>query len=467
MDPFLSAFQSHAAKDPGSAACLSPDHACTRAELAAQVERAAVNLARRGIGAGALVALSAPPGPAFVAAWLALRAREACALLLDPGAAPRERARVLEQMGASHVWILDDPWERADLPGTLEPFACTAPATMPGIATLKLTSGSSGAPCGIAVRAQELLADGHNLISSMELCEQDRFLCTIPFTHSYGFSLLPTALCLLGAALVLPGADDPLEVCERFGATVVPSVPAWFSAQLALRSAGLWPARPRLCISAGAPLPIPVARAWRERSGRPIHAFYGSSECGGISFDRSGGAAERGTVGTPLEGVTVELVAEGSSETGGVVRVRSAAVASGYHRVDAARAARLGAGSFESDDLGRFEQGELVLGGRRSDWINVKGFKVDPREVELALVELPGVLEVAVVAEPLPEGRGEAVRAIVACAEGALRYQDIVAWCRARLAAHKVPRSVLLVRALPRNERGKLDRGALGTLGAM
>ena len=461
MDPFSNAFLALSAIEPGAAACVSPADVRTRGELSAQMQSSAAGLARAGVRSGTLVALCAPPGPAFVAAWLALRSLDACALLMDPGAAAPERERVLQHLGAGFSWSIGDGWDAAPLPGELEARGPASPACMQGISTLKLTSGSTGLPCGVAVRAEELLADGRNLVSTMGLTGADRMLCTIPFTHSYGFSVLPTPLCLLGACLILPEGEDALEVASRFGATVLPSVPAWYQARLRLRSD--WPASLRLHISAGAPLSADTAREFRQRTGRPIHAFYGSSECGGITFDRAGGAAERGTVGTPVDNVRVDLrpdpddAAPACGASLGLVRVRSAAVASGYYRADPARAGQLAAGQFYSEDLARFEGGELALRGRRSEWINVKGIKVDPREIEQVLAGMPGVREVAVVAGALPGGRGEAVRAIIACEAQTLRYQEVVAWCRARLAAHKVPRSVVLVCELPRNDRGKLD----------
>jgi long-chain acyl-CoA synthetase len=98
------------------------------------------------------------------------------------------------------------------------------------------------------------------------------------------------------------------------------------------------------------------------------------------------------------------------------------------------------------------------------DLVNIKGKKVNPREVEGVLAGLPGVDEAAVLGVAVP-GRGEMLRAVVACRPGGLTAGEVVAWCRERLSAHKVPRSVILVAALPRNARGKLDRAALLALG--
>jgi long-chain acyl-CoA synthetase len=194
-----------------------------------------------------------------------------------------------------------------------------------------------------------------------------------------------------------------------------------------------------------------------------VHSFYGASECGGISYDREGGAAERGTVGTAVEGVTLRLEPQpGLPEREGTVVVASAAVAAGYLRDPDPR---LAGGQFRTSDRGTWADGELRLCGRLDRLINVKGKKVDPGEVERVMVELDGVLDVVVVGVPSrPEGN-ETVRAIVACLPGALTTHEVVAFCRTRLAEHKVPRSVRFVTEVPRTSRGKIDREALLALG--
>ncbi|HZF10283.1 MAG TPA: hypothetical protein VFE33_15950, partial [Thermoanaerobaculia bacterium] len=183
-------------------------------------------------------------------------------------------------------------------------------------------------------------------------------------------------------------------------------------------------------------------------------------------------AGERGTVGTPVEGVEVALVACGEAgdpanvggrgDRGGRVAVRSPAVARGYVP---GPDPRLADGRFVTSDFASWsEGGELALSGRLDDLINVKGKKVDPREVETVLAQLPGVDEVAVVGLPVPERGAEVVRAVIACRPGQLTVEQVAGWCRGHLAAHKVPRSVILVPTLPRTARGKLDRPALLSL---
>ena len=104
---------------------------------------------------------------------------------------------------------------------------------------------------------------------------------------------------------------------------------------------------------------------------------------------------------------------------------------------------------------------EVALLGRADRVLNVRGFKVDPDEVERVVAELTGVDEVIVTAAPGPNGTGTMVRAVVACRPGVIDAEAVMAWCRPRLAEHKMPRRIVLVRELPRTPRGKIDHAAL------
>jgi long-chain acyl-CoA synthetase len=222
-----------------------------------------------------------------------------------------------------------------------------------------------------------------------------------------------------------------------------------------------WP--PNLCrlISAGARLPPDTVRGFLDRFGHKIHTFYGASESGGISFDDSDEIAID-TVGRPLPGVTITFRADEHTPRGvGRVHIRSAGVATGY----------VGGGSeefcdggFLTGDYGRFDsEGRLILTGRVSSFINVAGKKVQPAEVEDVLRQMPGVRDVRVVARPDPQ-RGEQV---VACLvmdparADAVNTLAVRQFCSARLAAFKIPRTVVVLDAIPLTARGKTDRRAL------
>jgi long-chain acyl-CoA synthetase len=452
---------------------------------------------RGGLPPGALVAVSAHNGPGLLASLLALRRADLAAVLLDGQAPPAEASRVAQALGASALlrclasWpAAADDWETSWLPG-----AGTARAVcLPGIAVVKLTSGSTGVPRGIATPVAALLADDAALARTMGLRADDRLVAAIPMSHSYGLSSLAMPALVRGTPLVMPedsGLFGPLAAAERLRATVLPTVPPYLDALLRLSQVPGRPRGLRLVIAAGAPLSAHTAAGFRELFGLPVHVFYGASECGGICYDREGGAAERGSVGTPVDGVEVELQAgpagadqeaaahdnghhgrggngagtglvhgAGEDRAGGgsVIVVRSPAVAAGYVPDPDQR---LAGGRFVAGDLGRWQRGELVLLGRQDGLVNIKGKKVNPREVESVLAELGGVEEAVVLGVPLPDRGGEVLRAVIACRPGRLTREEVLAWCRERLAAHKIPRSLILLPEIPRTDRGKLDRAAL------
>jgi len=146
------------------------------------------------------------------------------------------------------------------------------------------------------------------------------------------------------------------------------------------------------------------------------------------------------------------------------VRVHSASVATAYHPAPAGDAApdevELESGSFFTADLGGFDaRGRLQLAGRVREVVNVGGRKVYPAEIERVIREVPGVIDV-VVSGVARSSVTDALRALVA-AESYVARADIAAACEQRLARYKVPRSIEIVRELPRTGRGKLDRRAL------
>ncbi|MFL6193886.1 MAG: class I adenylate-forming enzyme family protein [Thermoanaerobaculia bacterium] len=458
-DPILQAFERQVRRDPLAPLVVSPERRATREDVDALARAVGRNITERPLPPGALVGLAAANGPGFLASFVALRRAGLAVLLLDAQTPEAEAERVQSALGASALLR----WGPRDGSLTYLPGEKTGsylpifPAIFPDTAVVKLTSGSTGTPRGIAATSEALMADDEALTRTMGLSGADRLLTTIPLSHSYGLSSLAVPALVRGTVLALPeerGIFDPFVTAERTGATFFPTVPAYLDALARMSDPPPVPASLRLVITAGAPLSAATSARFREAFRLPVHVFYGSSECGGICYDREGGAAERGTVGAPVEGVTVTL-------DDGVVTVESPAASSGYLPDPDER---LSGGRFRAGDLACWRDGELALLGRVDDLVNIKGKKVNPREVEAILAGLPGVEASTVLGVPMA-GRGEVLRAVVACRPGAVEAAEVVAWCRSRLSAHKVPRSVILVEALPRNARGKLDRAALLALG--
>jgi long-chain acyl-CoA synthetase len=386
-----------------------------------------------GLRAGDLYTLQLPNSAEFVATFLAALELRLVVIPVDRDAPENEVASI-----ARHFRVMTP---------------CSA---LPHTARLvKLTSGSTGKPKGIVTTEENLVADCENICASMAIAPSDINLGAIPFSHSYGFSNLVMPLLVQGTAIVATNDYLPqslLELANRYRCTVAPLIPMVF-AHLTSSAHGEFETV-RTFISAGAPLPAGTSMAFRERFGIDIHSFYGCSECGGITYDRLGGAVERGTVGAPLVGVTIATDSARLS-------VSSKAVAAGYLH-DASTFQPIAEGTFVTDDIVEQRGEELALTGRASDMINTAGKKVNPREVEAVILEMDGVREAKVYGEPAG-ARGEVVAAAIVAGPEVTREQ-IRAFCRARLSLHKVPRIVKLIDTMPVDERGKIRRAALTSL---
>ncbi|HVF71315.1 MAG TPA: class I adenylate-forming enzyme family protein [Chthoniobacterales bacterium] len=333
----------------------------------------------------------------------------------------------------------------------------SAPAAEPRPVLLKLTSGTTAAPRAIRFRSEQLLADCNQICDTMRIRGDDINFAVIPLSHSYGFSNVVTPLLVRGVRVALSRDRMPRAVLDGLAAssaTVFPGMPVFYQAFCEMEQAPVLP-NLRLCISAGAPLPLEIARRFREKFGHAIHSFYGSSECGGICYDREARLAEPGFVGTAMEGTTIELVDAGADSSR--IKIRTAAAGDGYFPEPDEE--KLGRGFFSPDDLLMESETGFRIVGRVSDVINVAGKKVNPAEVEAELLRYPGV-RAAIVFGRASARRNEEVAACVAAGD-TVRESDLLEFCRQRLSGWQVPKRIFFVDDIPVNERGKVNRQEL------
>jgi long-chain acyl-CoA synthetase len=217
----------------------------------------------------------------------------------------------------------------------------------------------------------------------------------------------------------------------------------------------------RYFFSAAAILPVHVERAWHERTGLHVYEGYGLTETSPFASYNHARAHKSGSVGAPIDGVEMRVI-DGEGRPLGVAEVgeiciRGPNVMSGYfgRTDDTARA--IVDGWFRTGDVGyRDAEGDYFLVDRVKDMINVAGFKVWPREVEEVLFGHPSVRESAVVGVP-DDYDGEAVKAFVVPREGAaVEAGELIAHCRDRLSAYKVPKHVEVVVTIPKGATGKV-----------
>lgn len=415
----------------------------TRAELEA---RAVAWRARHGDGlAGRTVLLAEPNGADWLAAFVGLLEADAVIAPLDPGEPHRAQHATAAAIGATWIWSA----------GELRAVGGRGRRARDGRRLLKLTSGSTGTPRALAFTDAQMLADGRQVCAGMDIRPADVNFGVIPFGHSYGLGnlvvpLLAQGTAIVGGAAVLPQAIAETVARER--PTVFPAVPALLRVLVAADIAPEKLSSLRTVISAGAPLAPEIAEAFHAKFGRKVHSFYGSSETGGITYDKTGDAARTGrSVGAPLPGV--ELV---FSRTGRVVVSSPAVFTLGNRRRDAR-----GCGAHRTADIAAPAAGcELVLLGRAGRWVKIAGRRLNLAEVERAMKALPGVRDAFVT---LHRGRAEALAAAAATEHPSEALRTALS---AGLAAWKLPKKLVCLPAFPLTARGKTDtaklRGLLG-----
>jgi long-chain acyl-CoA synthetase len=325
---------------------------------------------------------------------------------------------------------------------------------------LKLTSGTTATPRAIRFRSEQLLADCNQICQTMGIADDDLNFGVIPISHSYGFSNLLTPLIARGVPMVISRDRTPRAILAdlvRSNATVFPGMPVFYQAFCEMEHVPAL-SKLRLCISAGAPLPMAIAKRFQEKFNLAIHSFYGASECGGICYDREATNPSEGFVGELMKGVNLEMVDPNGSVT--QVRVRSTAVGDGYFPEPDNE--KLGDGIFVPHDLLAREGSGFKIVGRISDVINVAGKKVNPAEVEAHLLRFSGVRQVVVFGRPAGAGalRNEEVSACVVAAPN-VSETDLLQFCRGGLSTWQVPKQIFIVDAIPANERGKISRREL------
>ena len=419
--------------DPGAAALhdAATERVWTRAELAALGTAWAA--AHGAEVAGQRVMFAEANGPEWFRVFFGLLAAEGVVVALDAGEPPAAQRATAESVGARFHWH----------GGRLEKLAEGRRANRRGHRLLKLTSGTTGVSRALPFTDAQLLADGRQVCAAMEIRPRDVNLGCIPLGHSYGLGNLVLPLLAQGTAIVtgVPLLPQALAAAiAQWRPTVFPAVPALLRALVGADVGREQLQSLRTVISAGSPLAPEVAQAFQEKFGRRIHNFYGSSETGGITYDRTGHATLTGaSVGRPMPGVRLRFGA------GGRFSVASKAVG--------------GRGRFRPADRGQLNaRGELVLLGRTGRMVKIGGRRLDLAEVERSVRQMRGVRDAFV--EPHRE-RADTLVAVVATRHPA---ESLRAWLQGRIAGWKIPRKIVVLPEFPVTLRGKSDTRRLRAL---
>jgi fatty-acyl-CoA synthase len=349
------------------------------------------------------------------------------------------------------------------------------------VVNIQYTSGTTGFPKGAMLTHRNLLLNAFYVGQCQSLTEHDRLAIPVPFYHCFG-CVLGTLLCVVyGSAMVVPAesfdAEATLRAIQDERCTAVYGVPTMFIAELHHPRFGEFDLRSlRTGIMAGSPCPIEVMRAVVERMGaRELTIAYGLTEASPvITQTATTDSLERrvGTVGRPLPGLEVKIVAPGGEGPlppghSGELMVRGHGVMKGYYRKPAETAAVLTPdGWLHTGDVAEeTPDGYYRITGRIKDLIIRGGENVYPREVEEFLYTHPHIADVQVVGLP-DERLGEEVCAWVRLKPGAsLTADEVRQFCLGTIAHYKVPRHVFFVDEYPTTVSGKVQKFKLREMG--
>jgi len=334
---------------------------------------------------------------------------------------------------------------------------------------LKVTSGSTGFSKVAVTPEQNLISDGLHVAEAMGIESRDVSAATVPMAHAYGMGNLLLPLILKGSSIVMRDrfvhAQWASDVTE-YGVTMFPGVPFIFDYLRRAEETATQLSKLRMVISAGAPIDFETLLYFKKRFGVKIHSLYGTTETGSITFDSSDTLSDRVTVGWPMPETTVTFESAAGVESGGRILVRGSAVSRAYAVLEPPEtsAPAFTSGGFLTADLGMpADDGQLVLIGRISGFVNVAGRKVSPAEVERVIAELPDVARVWVLG--VDDGaRGQELVACVSRRNPDVSAVSIRTHCAGILSPYKVPRRIVFADELPVTGRGKVTRQTVEAL---
>jgi long-chain acyl-CoA synthetase len=493
---------------PGKPLCHSQEVTLSYEQIDEQSGRVAATLLALGLERGDRVAVQLPNLPEFLLCYFGilkaglvmvplnplLKAREIGYHLADSGSkilvsygpiAGEAAEGACEAPQKPAVYVVNPPGAET-LPSGARAFAdlLTAeddgdivPTRADDTAVVLYTSGTTGKPKGAELTHFQLYM---NCTVSGELFgiqADDVVLAVLPLFHVFGLSSVLNIVARFGGTMALVPRFDivaVLDTMEKHRCTIFSGVPTMFFALLHADTADRDLSPLRVGCSGGAAIPGEVIRAFEEKfPGVVILEGYGLSESASTTtFNISAEQRKVGSIGKPVWGVQTRVVDDagrplppGPEHVGEIV-IRGHNMMKGYWNNPEATAEAVDAlGWFHTGDLGYAdEDGYFYIVDRKKDLVIRGGFNVYPREVEEVLYTHPAIAAAAVIGRP-DERLGEEVVACVALKAGSeADGEEIIAFCRDRLAAYKYPREVRILSTLPVGPTGKILKKELRVL---
>jgi len=391
-------------------------------------------------------------------------------LVCDPAKSDVYKA-VCEELGIAFLLTLDadghgslaDVWRNASSEYETEPREGD------DLAVLLYSSGTTGRPKGIMLSHENLRSNADVLVDYWQIQETDVLLHALPIYHVHGLFVGVHCVLMSGASMHWLPAFEAKQVRSRLPlCTIMMGVPTYYTRLLADPDFGGTDCRTmRLFISGSAPLLEETFNTFAERTGHTILERYGMSETGMNASNPLDGERRAGTVGFPLPGTQIRICddAHRPLDTGevGELEVRGPNVFKGYWRMPRKTAEDFTAdGWFVTGDQGRIdERGYVSIVGRSKDMVITGGLNVYPKEIEIVINGIEGVVESAVFGVPHPDFGEAVVATVVVRPNSDITSAAIDDVLGAKIAKFKLPKRVQIADQLPRNAMGKVQKNVL------
>ena len=349
-------------------------------------------------------------------------------------------------------------------------------------AMMLFTSGTTNKPKGVVSTHKTISAQITTLIEAWEWSDQDVIPLFLPLHHIHGIINILSCGLWAGATVHLFENFDIPKISEQITIgtyNVFMAVPTIYVKLIQyfetiderkVREICDGFKNMRLNISGSAACPVKLFKQWKELTGQTLLERYGMTEIGmGISNPYNG-ERRAGAVGQPLPGVDCQLFDENDNPVqneaeAGEIRIKGDNVFLEYWDNEEATKSSFRDGWFCTGDVAVVEDGYYRIMGRSSvDIIKSGGYKLSALEIEGVLLTHDSISEVAVIGVE-DDTWGEAVTAVAAIKEGStLDFDSLKSWCDGKMSSYKIPKSLKIVEALPRNAMGKVTKPALKAL---
>ena len=342
------------------------------------------------------------------------------------------------------------------------------------LAALQYTGGTTGVSKGAMLSHSNLVSNTLQMIAHSGTgmrAGKEIVLTALPLYHIFAFTVNLLGFYYNGARNILVPSPRPPSNLRRafdnYKITWLSGVNTLFNALLNER----WfqdapPKHLHASAAGGMALQSSVAQRWRELTGTPIVEGYGLTESSPVlTFNSLTGTSKDGSIGIPVPSTEVKCVDENGNEVpigeSGEIVARGPQIMVGYWQKPEETAKAIKDGWLHTGDIAQMDaDGYFTIVDRLKDMIIVSGFNVYPNEIEEQIAAVPGVLEVGVIGVP-DDKSGERVQAYVKALLPAPSKEEIIAHCRASLAAYKIPQDVIFVDELPKSPIGKILRRTL------